>query len=45
MGPEEIQDFTWDDLIVDTLINIQYLDGLISYQQLIEEKKKRKNEE
>ena len=45
MGPEEIQDFTWDDLIVDLIINIQYLDGLISYQQLIEEKKKRKNEE
>ena len=45
MGPEEIQDFTWDDLIVDLIINIQYLDGLISYQQLIEEKKKRKSEE
>ena len=45
MEPEEIQDFTWDDLIVDIVLNIQYLDGLISYQQLIEEKKKRKNEE
>ena len=45
MGPEEIQDCTWDDLIVDIAINIQYLDGLITYQQLIEEKKKRKNEE
>ena len=45
MGQEEIQDFTWDDVIVDIRLNIQYFDGLISYQQLIEEKKKRKNEE